>query len=204
MDAPAIIAPTISFFAFSGQNSLTLLCTCGYKKLTIHTGDRRNYLLKVSCMICDEIHNLNWRHTQLWQNEISAIICPATRQDLGYIGRKERLEEYIVENSRNMESVLNDLGFDDYFANPSVMVQVLAHLHKIADDGQLYCLCGNQDIQVDVFPEKLELHCPNCNSLSIIYAESREDLELIRNIRVIAMTEKGFTSFNAHKIPGEG
>lgn len=195
---------TVSIFSFSGQKAVAFHCPCGFKKLTIQTGERHQYILKVSCMICDEIHNLNWRHAQLWQNDITAIVCPATMQDIGYIGEKERLEDHIIENSRNVESVLNDMGFDDYFANPAIMVQVLAHLHKITDVGLVYCLCGNQDIQVDVFPEKLELHCPCCNSLSIIYAESQEDLELIRSIQVIAMAEKGFTSFNAHRIPGEG
>jgi hypothetical protein len=194
----------LSLFSFSGRKTVAIHCACGYQKLLIQTRDHRHYILKVSCMICDEIHNINWNHDQLWNDAISAIPCTATGQDLGYIGEQESLEDYIVENSKNIESILNDMGFDDFFTNPGVMVQVMAHLHQVADKGHLYCQCGNHEIQIDVFPEKLELHCPQCNSLSIIYAESQEDLELIRNIRQIAMTEKGFTSFNAHRIPGEG
>lgn len=194
----------LSLFSFSGSSTVVFHCSCGFNKLTIATRDHKTYSFQFTCMICDEIHILNVRYFHVWKNEITPIACPVTSQELGYIGDKEHLEELMMENSRNMESVLNDVGFDDFFANPTVMVQVLSHLHHVAEEGHLYCQCGNKDIQVDVFPEKLELRCPHCNSLSVIYAENQEDLELVQNIRVIAMTEKGFTSFNAHKIPGEG
>ena len=193
-----------SLFSFSGKTSISFNCACGYNKLTISTRDHKNYCLQLACMICDEIHILNWNYSQLWQKDVAPLSCPVNHQELGYVGMKESLEDLILENCRNMESILNDIGFDDFFASPTIMIQVLSHLHRMAEDGHLYCMCGNSDIQVDVFPEKLELHCPHCNSLSIVYAENQEDLELVRNVRVIAMTEKGFTSFNAHRIPGEG
>lgn len=194
----------LSLFSFSGSSTMTFRCTCGFTKLTIATRDYKTYSLQFTCMVCDEIHIVNMRSAQIWKSDLAPIACPVVAHELGYIGDEERLEELMMENSRNMESVLNDMGFDDFFANPTIMIQVLSHLHHVAEEGHLYCQCGNKDIQVDVFPEKLELRCPCCNSLSVVYAENQEDLELVRNVRVIAMTEKGFTSFNAQKIPGEG
>jgi phage FluMu protein Com len=194
----------LSLFNFSGSSNVVFHCSCGFVKLTMATRDHKTYSLQFTCMICDEIHILSIRHAQIWQSRLTPIACPASGQELGYIGDEEQLQALMLESSRNMESVLNDVGFDDFFTNPTIMVQVLSHLHQVAEEGHLYCQCGNKEIQVDVFPEKLELRCPRCNSLSIIYAENQEDLELVKNVRVIAMTEKGFTSFNAHKIPGEG
>lgn len=194
----------LSLFAFSGKQSLTVKCVCGFKLFSLSTKDHRNYFLQYTCMICDEVHMLKLRYAQIWKNDLTPILCPATGQEMGYIGSRERLDEFVLENCQSMESIMNDIGFSDFFASPTIMVQVLAHLHRIAEEGNLYCLCGNSDIQVEVFPDKLELHCPRCNSLSIIYAESQEDLDLLRSIGIIAMTERGFTSFNAHRVPGEG
>lgn len=195
---------TLSLFGLSGNSTININCSCGFKLLTISTKDFQNYYLQFTCMICDEVHMLKLRHTQLWRHDLTPIFCIASGQEMGYIGSRERLDEFIMENCRSMESIMNDVGFSEFFSSPTIMVQVLAHLHKIAEEGNLYCMCGNSDIQVEVFPDKLELHCPRCNSLSIVYAENQEDLDLLRNVGIIAMTEKGFTSFNAHHVPGEG
>jgi hypothetical protein len=45
---------------------------------------------------------------------------------------------------------------------------------------------------VDIFPDRLELQCKNCDSLNIIYAETEEDLKVIQQVDKIELARHGF------------
>lgn len=143
---------------------------------------------------------LKFNRHELWEKPLAILRCVATGQELGYIGTSDALEKKVHHRNHDLQNMINDVGFDDYFTNPSVMFEVLNHLHRIAEDNKLFCLCGNNQIEIDVFPEKLELRCPVCQSLHIVYAETREDLRLVKQANLIAMIEKGFTSFDSSKV----
>lgn len=108
----------LSLFAFSGKQSLTVKCVCGFKLFSLSTKDHRNYFLQYTCMICDEVHMLKLRYAQIWKNDLTPILCPATGQEMGYIGSRERLDEFVLENCRSMESIMNDIGFSDFLPAP--------------------------------------------------------------------------------------
>jgi predicted RNA-binding Zn-ribbon protein involved in translation (DUF1610 family) len=190
----------LSLFDFSRRSPLHISCECGFNMLTITTKNYQDYYLQVPCLICEEVHLLKFNRHELWEKPLAMLRCNETGQELGYIGTAEAVEKIVSRRQHNIESIINNYGFDDYFSNPSVMFEVLNHLHQIAEDNKLFCLCGNNNIEIDVFPEKLELHCPVCQSLHIIYAETVEDLHVVKQANLIAMIEKGFTSFDSSKV----
>jgi hypothetical protein len=191
---------SISFFDFSGRIPVKVNCKCGFNKLILNTRNFKEFFIQMSCLICEEVHILKFTKQELWEKPVTVLRCTETGQELGYIGHEASLAKIIKQKQDDIESIMNNLGFDDYFANPQVMFEVLNHLHQIAEQNQMYCLCGNSQIEIDVFPEKLELHCPFCQSLHIIYAETMEDLRIVKQAHSIALTEKGFTSFDASKV----
>jgi len=191
---------TISFFDLARNVPLKISCKCGFDKLTISTKNFKDYYLQIACLICEEIHVIKLSRRELWEQSVIALRCSETGQELGYIGDEAALEKIVKQKQDDIESIMNNLGFDDYFNNPQVMFEVLKHLHQIAAKHQMFCLCGNHQIEIEVFPEKLELHCPICHSLHIIYAETTEDLKIVKQVNSIALTEKGFTSFDASKV----
>lgn len=190
----------LSLFSFSGFQTVKIICKCGFNKLTISTKNYREFFLQISCLICDEIHLLKFSYHELWEKPIVILRCTETGQELGYMGDQQSLEKVIRRKQNDVDSIINNFGFDDYFTNPQVMFEILNHLHQIAEDDRLYCMCGNTNIEIDVFPEKLELRCPVCQSLHIVYAETIEDLRIVKQVQTIAMTEKGFTSFDSSKV----
>ncbi len=190
----------ISLFEFSGHSQLKVRCKCGFNKLIINTKNLREFFLQLPCLICEEVHIIKLIRSDLWEKQALVLRCTETGQELGYIGTESNLENIIQQKKDDIESIVNNLGFDDYFSNPQVMFEVLNHLHQIAELNKLFCLCGNNQIEIDVFPEKLELRCPICQSLHIIYAETIEDLRIVKQADLIALTEKGFTSFDASKV----
>lgn len=191
---------SLSLFDFSGHSPLRVTCNCGFNKLTVSTKNFKEFYLQIPCLICDEVHLLKFNRHDLWEKPLTVLRCVDTGQELGYIGSDTALEKVLSRKQHDLESIINNFGFDDYFSNPSVMFEVLNHLHKIAEDDKLFCLCGNNQIEIDVFPEKLELHCPMCQSLHIVYAETLEDLRVVKQANMIAMIEKGFTSFDSSKV----
>lgn len=190
----------LSLFDFSKRSPLHIVCKCGFNKLTITTKNYQDYYLQIPCLICEETHLLKFNRHELWEKPLAMLRCTETGQELGYIGTSAAVEKIISRRQHDIESIINNYGFDDYFSNPSVMFEVLNHLHQIAAENKLFCLCGNDNIEIDVFPEKLELHCPVCQSLHIVYAETMEDLHLVKQVNTIAMIEKGFTSFDSSKV----
>jgi len=189
-----------SLFDFSGHTPAHIICKCGFNKLTVTTKNCREFYLQIPCLICEDIHILKFSREELWDNSLVPLHCGETGQELGYIGIKTTLEKVVSKKQDDIESIVNNQGFEDYFCNPQVMLEVLNHIHRIAADNKLFCLCGNDRIEIEVFPEKLELHCPACNSLHIIYAETIDDLKIVKQANLIAMIEKGFTSFDSSKV----
>lgn len=189
----------LSLFGFSGHVPVRVSCKCGFTKLIINTRNYQEFFLQLPCLICEEVHIIRVTRQELWEKTTLVLRCTDTGQELGYIGSRVSIEKMVRQKQDDIESIINNLGFDDYFSNPQVMFEVLNHLHQIVEDNNLFCLCGNNHIEIDVFPEKLELHCPICQSLHIIYAETVEDLRVVKQANLIAMTEKGFTSFDSSR-----
>jgi hypothetical protein len=190
----------LSLFALAGFSPVNIICHCGFVKLTITTKNYKEFLLQIPCLFCDATHLLKYSFHELWENSLSVIRCAETGQELGYLGESDSLDKLIRRKQNDVDSIINNFGFDDYFTNPQVMFEILNHLHLIAEEERLFCACGNNNIEIDVFPEKLELQCPNCRSLHIIYAETLEDLRAVKKVQTIVMTEKGFTSFESGKL----
>lgn len=190
----------ISLFDFSGYAPLRIACQCGFTKLVINTKNYKEFNFQLPCLICDEVHILKFLRHELWEMNSSILRCTETGQELGYIGTNAAIERIIQQKQQDVESIINGLGFDDYFSNPPVMFEVLNLLNQISEANLLSCSCGNRRIEIDIFPEKLELHCPYCQSIHIIYAETLEDLYLVKQAKRITLTERGFTSFDSSKV----
>jgi hypothetical protein len=190
----------ISLFDFSGHVPVRIKCKCGFNKSIIYTKNGKEYFLQLPCLICEEVHIIRFSRQELWEKSALLLRCTETGQELGYLGTQASIEKIVKQKRDDIDSIFNNLGFDDYFTNPQVMLEILNHLHHIAEDNNLFCMCGNNQIEIDVFPEKLELRCPFCQSLHIIYAETIEDLKIVKQAAQIALTEKGFSSFDSSKV----
>lgn len=190
----------VSLFDFSGRGPVRINCQCGFNKLIINTKSFKEFILQLPCLICEEVHIIKLKREDIWGEMTTILRCTVVGQELGFIGSEASLEKVIRQKQDDIESIINNLGFEDYFTNPQVMYEILTHLHQMTGQNKLFCSCGNNRIEIDVFPEKLELHCPYCQSIHIIYAETLEDLYMVKQANLIALTEKGFTSFDSSKI----
>ncbi|KAF1085996.1 hypothetical protein SPSYN_00734 [Sporotomaculum syntrophicum] len=182
----------LSRFEFSGKKRIEVKCSCGFVKLILTTKDRQNYWLQVPCVVCESKHVRSLSAKMLWSDEVNYLFCHETGLELGYIGPHDEVKVLAAAQQETMEALGDFDTDDDYFNNSEIMYEVLNCLHDIAEQGLLYCQCGNQDVEVDIFPDRLELHCKDCDSVNIIYAETDDDLLVIKEVGSIELTQNGF------------
>ncbi len=193
----------LSLFSFVRERPLRITCGCGFNKMTISAAAHRNYLVQMACLACAGTHQIRLARKQFWGSELYRFRCPEIGVEVGYLGPEQAVAKVVEDGRDRPESIANDLGFDDFFNHPEVMLEVLGHLHFLAENENLNCQCGSRQIEVDVFPDKLELRCVSCHSLMIVYAETQEDLAAVRLMPRIVMTERGFASIDASKLSQE-
>lgn len=180
-----------SRFAFPRGKAVTINCSCGAVILEVSKSSSA-YLLKLTCPACAANHLYEIPGKVLWSGEVFRLSCRETDLVMGNIGPVAKISELLLSHTREWEILLDDVCRNSYFHNAKIMYEALSHLHDIADSGELYCQCGNHAIEVDIFPDRLELHCRNCDSINIVYAETEEDLHVIRQADFIELAQHGF------------
>lgn len=186
----------VSRFAFSGKSNYKISCSCGSPKLIIGTKKRSQFWFQIPCVLCETNHLIYYKAKQLWSGEVTFFYCNETNIELGFFGPEEKVRAVSENYEDNLESLVEELGYDDYFYNPEIMFEVLNCLHDIAEDGFLYCECGSLQVEIDIFPDKIELQCKDCKTISVVYAENEEDLEKIRKVKKIELVKSGFKSLD--------
>ncbi len=181
-----------SRFIFPRGKTVDIFCSCGAVKLAVVTKNRVFYLLQIPCPVCETQHLVEISGNGLWSGEITLLSCRETDLELGHIGPESKIMEMISRQEQELEELVNEFGCDGYFNNSEIMYEVLSQLYEIAGRGGLYCQCGNHKIDVDLFPDCLELQCKNCDSVNIIYAETEEDLNVILQVDTIELVRHGF------------
>ncbi|MCG8402881.1 MAG: hypothetical protein MJA84_15010 [Firmicutes bacterium] len=183
----------LSRFEFGLRKKMEINCACGYVKLVVNTRDRKEYVLQFPCVVCESKHLLSISARRFWSSEVNYLFCQETGLELGYLGSEKEVKLLAEAQEENIESLTSEFeGEDRYFNNSEIMYEVLNCLHDIAEQNALYCQCGNLDVEVDIFPDRLELHCRECDSVNIIYAETEDDLRVIKGVDTIELTRNGF------------
>lgn len=183
---------TISPFSFSGKKTVHIHCECGFRQAILGTRDYKQFWLQVPCVVCETEHIFPYPSAEFWTTDLTEFYCPETDLGLGFLGNAAEVSRAAAEWEESETS-----GFDGYFDSPGIMYEIVDLLHHIAEKDGLYCQCGNHQIEVELYPERLELHCQQCHSCSIIYAETEEDLKVMRDVQFIEMAEHGFACIDA-------
>lgn len=187
----------ISLFQLAKGKKEKFTCSCGKAQIYIKTQDYKTFEFNIPCSICGEDHIFYYTLHQLFTGKGYMGKCSLTGSDILVIGNKDWIESYTKKANAQMDQIMEELGFDNYFYNPDIMMDALDGVHKIAEEGNLYCDCGSKEIDMSLFPDRIELKCLKCNSISVIYAENREDLTYLENTHSIILHEKTFVCIDA-------
>lgn len=181
---------TLSRFSVARKNALKVHCACGFLLMTISTKFFKSYCLEVACPICQVSHRQTLPGSQLWAGHLLKFYCPESGVGLGCLGLTHNVSN--VVSSGGEKNSFQSMTSGYYFHNRGIMLEALRRLQNISESRQLYCQCGNRYIEVEIFPDRLELNCKNCDSVNIIYAETEEDLQVIKQVEKIELVISGF------------
>ena len=188
----------LTLFNFSRQDSHRIYCDCGLPLLSIGTKDRQKFWLKIDCAFCEAKHVLQVSRRRLWSPNIFQIVCEDTGLEIGYIGPQEEVKQALQHRNRSLAEMAREIGCNDYFENPEVMYSVLKRVYEVAENGGLCCLCGNENIEMEIFPGHLELRCDTCKVTTSISAQTEEDGQDIQDVDQIILPGS-MTNLSPHK-----
>jgi len=178
---------SLSLFYFSAKKTLRLSCACGAPLLLISTRDRKVFYFQVECLMCEHKHLVEFFLREIWSDRVLSLMCSETDLEIGFIGPRDQVKKCIANQERYPQETVDDLGYADYFANPEIMYEILDCLHRIAGEGNLSCQCGNQQVEVEIFADRIELRCSSCGAFGVIRAETRQDVKVMKKILEIVL-----------------
>ncbi|MFW5981942.1 MAG: hypothetical protein ACOCQO_01895 [Halanaerobiaceae bacterium] len=177
----------LNIFQLSGDQKVAFDCECGARKATITRKGSAYIALDYYCIICDDFHNVVVPQKVFWsKNKLNSLICLDTDLNLAYFGAYNLVNKELKRQQQELNSMANDLGFDE-FVDPEIMLSILDYLHDIAALNSLYCECGNHNINIELFSDKVELSCNNCNTIRSIPASKKSDLDNIKKLDEIVL-----------------
>ncbi|EOD01912.1 hypothetical protein [Caldisalinibacter kiritimatiensis] len=186
----------MSLFDFKKNKVIDLECTCGEANAIVQTKDYKNFWLQIPCFECQDIHVFKYTLKQLVKGNIITR-CVETGKEIAFIGSPQDVKELVNEYKGETNDLLTELGFYDYFVNSEVMIQCINKIRDLEREDKIKCECGNNSIEVNIYEDRIELKCRECESIQVIYAENEGDLENLLNKKSILMHKNTFQCLDA-------
>ena len=180
-----------SLFEFSGRKSLRISCSaCKYEAMVIRTKDYRNFMLTIHCVICNIPHTYYFSLREIVIKDDPLILCCLEYDlELCFIGQKDSVERRVDSYEQDLEAIIDELGYDDYFVNSEIMMECLDRLHDLAEMNGISCDCGEEDFGVTLLSDRMELRCHHCKNIHIIPAMTRRDVEDLSSTLIIHLNK---------------
>lgn len=179
----------LSLFAFSGQEKVQLKCHCGEPLLSVASLNRQQFSLSYQCAFCGSTHFLRLKRQGIWSKKVVSLVCPEMESSVGFIGPKQKVTQACQEREKTISELALELGYEEEFENPEVMLKILDHLHHLAQKGDLGCSCGNNQLSFELLPDHIELYCELCDALGIIHANNKENIRPIEGMSSLYLEE---------------
>lgn len=185
----------LNLFIVNKFKEKRLSCSCGSLNCIIYLNDLKNINLEANCIDCGGKHTYIYEVKELLEG--LKVLCPETLSAISVVGDREEIREYIKQSERNTFKVLYDEEFELFFNNHSIMKKSLDHLQFLKENRKINCDCGSDDIATEIFSDRIELRCTSCESVKIIYAETKDDLRNLYKNSHIDMKMYGFDFIDA-------
>lgn len=179
----------LSLFAFAGKGRENFYCQCGEPLLSVASRDHRHFNLSFHCAFCGEVHYLRLKRSVIWGKGVLPLVCPEVEASTGFIGPKQKVNQACHEREKSISELAAELGYEEEFENPEVMLKLLDHLHYLAKNGALSCGCGNRHLSFELLPDRVELYCEDCEAVGVIYGDSAENIRVFEGMKSLKLEE---------------
>jgi hypothetical protein len=172
---------------FSGKKRISLQCSCGHEQALVVRVDAKYLEIRVPCVVCNSVHKAIYQFRVLRRLQLEKIYCGRDHFELGYIGRRKRIEELLEFNRLEFEAIHPDNRIE----KQQILLEAFNRVHDIAARGDLTCPCGSKAIAADIRGQEILLECCHCGSYYVLPAGSECDLEKINRLPYIDLIVPG-------------
>ena len=185
----------LNMFEINKGKEIKYICSCGSLNCMVYSDEKKDLNISTNCIYCGKDHKKILSVKDLILG--IKILCPEVRLPIVKIGDMREIKSYIKDMDKDMIEALYDKSFETFFHNHDIMKQSLEKLRVLKEDGKINCDCGNEDIALEIYPERIELRCSKCQSVKIIYAENQGDLDTLYEKKKISMKQFEFEFIDA-------
>ena len=165
---------------FPDERQTRLSCeSCGHEKARILRIPRGRVAIDVSCVVCGTENRFVYALRRLRHIGLEKIYCAKDRFELGYIGRRKRIEELMRFNQAEFEALHPHDG-KNFIEKQRILLEALNRVHDMARAGEIVCPCGSEELTADIQGNYIVLECERCGSYCVLRAEKAGDLEKLR------------------------
>ncbi len=195
-----LVLLSVSRFDFGRKESIGMTCECGEAVLEITKKGKTHFCLQVECIMCEAKHTFTYKSINMWSDEVKTISCENTGMEIGLFGQRDLVKENIKAIDKSVRQMLKDVEYDGYFSNTGIMRRVLEYVNDLNGQGLVSCSCGNNRLEVEVFPDRIELTCPHCQAVGILFAETPRDLNRVCNLGNILLEAGSYKYLDDSKL----
>ena len=178
---------SISRFSCGKNGQLKIFCECGHCLMMLVRKGRNFYRLQVDCLMCDSMHDYKLPGKTIWNMQIYPLICNNMGLEFGYLGSKEEIIRIIQQEERSVRELINELDYEQYFLNPEVMKRAKEIIRDLLENGKVLCGCGTRQLETDFLSDRIEVYCPYCHAVGIIFTETPSDLRKLEGLQGIEL-----------------
>lgn len=186
---------SVNLFSILENKEIKYRCRCGDVPISFRKTMDNQFQMRVNCFNCGKKHTIKLKLKDILIG--THIPCCFYGTNLCFIGDEGRANQILLENQISIGRCETALYGEEYFNNFKVFSKALNHLSFLNSRGRINCNCGKSDIRVDLFPDRLELKCNNCNSVKIIFAETEQDLSILMKRDKISLREHNISCIDS-------
>lgn len=179
----------MSYFKLLGEKKYSTVCRCGNSRIYIYEEGLKNFKIRMGCIGCGDIHTFALNRKDIINKDMNMFSCPVTGIHQCFIGNGEKVRNKIDSLEKEMDELIDMLGYDSYFTNTRVIYDSLNKIHDVAEQGNLACECGNRDIELNLLSDSIQLKCRKCNTCIMIKAASNQDLRELLSMKKILLSD---------------
>ena len=180
---------------FAASRTVLRCDRCGHEQVVCERLDGSHKIaFSVGCVICGEENRTVYSLKNLRRILLEKVFCQHDHFELGYIGRRRRIEEFLAFNQAEFEA-LHPHDDKNFIEKQRILLEAINRVHEMAAHGGIVCPCGRGCISADIQGSSIVLECDSCGSYYVLRAETEKDLARIGRGMDIGLIAPGM----AHK-----
>ncbi len=187
----------LNIFNIMANNGVQYKCKCGETNVSIRIGNKNSLKVGIGCFSCGDKHYYQIAFDEIFK-EINMFYC-VYGPELCFLGPEKKANQILLEKQISLGKSENATYGESYFNNFKVLGKALRQLYTLNKEQKIDCDCGKSEIDIQLFPDRLELRCANCHSVKIIFAETEEDLSILMKKDRIILNEHNISCIDSIK-----